>query len=59
VHVVQLSVEPVTADQAAVGFEPGSDHSTLSNYYARLDGGRDVVVASGVDVVAGDGAIDG
>jgi hypothetical protein len=57
VHLNQVHVEVVGADQVGFFFDDGSDHSTLSNFYVRLDGGEATRTAPGVQVAVGVGAI--
>jgi hypothetical protein len=39
-HLNQIQIDPVHQGAVAVGFESGSEHTTLSNYYLGLGGGR-------------------
>jgi hypothetical protein len=57
-HLSQIHVEPVGDDQVGIGFEAGSDYSTLTNFTMVLDGGtavavepEDLPVAQGVGAV--------
>lgn len=58
-HLSQIHVEPVGAGQTGVGFEAGSDYSTLTNYTMRLAGGRAVVVdPEDLTIAQGVGAVE-
>jgi hypothetical protein len=39
-HLNQVHIEPVAAGRVGVEFLPGSESSTLSNYFIQLDGGE-------------------
>jgi hypothetical protein len=57
-HVSQIHVETVGPGQAGVGFEAGSDYSTLTNYTMRVDGGQAVVIEpDDLAVAVGVGAV--